>query len=299
MAIAGSRFNDQSGMNSPHPPDLLGCPPEGPLFHYTTAEGLEGIVTSRELWATSTYDLRDKSELDHATDLAQQVLWEHAQFLTSSKEARRVLRYVQENVKQARAGAVYVFSFSLRGNRLSQWREYCPRGGYALGFARGTLSQIATRHHCRLGPCIYDRTQQRTLLTQTVRAFVCRLGTTCDDDVQSPATEPDRALTSFAAQLDQLAPFFKHPCFEEEAEWRLVSDHIPQTSPLIRRHDRNGVAVAYVPLGVAEDAATLVTLPCVWVGPRQDQTVATNRLHALFQEHRFRAATYYQSEIPE
>ena len=43
------------------PPDIL--------YHYTSAEGLLGIVWTREIWSTNVLYLNDTSELSHATEV--------------------------------------------------------------------------------------------------------------------------------------------------------------------------------------------------------------------------------------
>jgi hypothetical protein len=44
-------------------------PPSGPLYHYTTAAGCEGILRSNQLWATNPRYLNDSSELSHGQEL--------------------------------------------------------------------------------------------------------------------------------------------------------------------------------------------------------------------------------------
>ena len=48
------------------PPTLTGQK----LYHYTTQEGLLGIVKSRSLWTTSVFHLNDSAEFDYTLDLA-------------------------------------------------------------------------------------------------------------------------------------------------------------------------------------------------------------------------------------
>lgn len=44
------------------------------LFHYTTAEGLKGIVETNELWASSAYFLNDSAEVTYGYGVLRQVL---------------------------------------------------------------------------------------------------------------------------------------------------------------------------------------------------------------------------------
>jgi hypothetical protein len=38
-------------------------PKDGVLYHYTSADGLKGIIENDELWATSAYYLNDSAEI--------------------------------------------------------------------------------------------------------------------------------------------------------------------------------------------------------------------------------------------
>jgi hypothetical protein len=44
------------------------------LYHYTTAEGLVGIVRDRKLWATDIFHLNDRREFIHGIKLAVEEL---------------------------------------------------------------------------------------------------------------------------------------------------------------------------------------------------------------------------------
>ena len=45
--------------------------PPGPLFHYTDANGLLGILEHKEIWATDALHLNDAQEFKHALSLLQ------------------------------------------------------------------------------------------------------------------------------------------------------------------------------------------------------------------------------------
>jgi hypothetical protein len=44
------------------------------LYHYTTADGLKGIVENDELWATSAYYLNDSTEIMYGYQLIDEAL---------------------------------------------------------------------------------------------------------------------------------------------------------------------------------------------------------------------------------
>jgi len=49
-------------------------PAQNRLYHYTTAEGLRGIVESHELWATAAYYLNDSAEVAYGCKVVSEAL---------------------------------------------------------------------------------------------------------------------------------------------------------------------------------------------------------------------------------
>src|ERR1022692_1876297 len=49
-------------------------PPDTILYHYTSAEGLKGIIEKNELWATSAYYLNDSAEMFYGYNVLREVL---------------------------------------------------------------------------------------------------------------------------------------------------------------------------------------------------------------------------------
>src|ERR1700681_656381 len=50
---------------------LSGAPPSRLLYHYTTQDGILGIVKSKEIWATHHQCLNDQREYLHAKELVR------------------------------------------------------------------------------------------------------------------------------------------------------------------------------------------------------------------------------------
>jgi len=61
------------------------------VYHYTTSQGLKGIIESRSLWATGAYYLNDISEIEYGCRLAATVL-EESLDTTKAVFAKEVLR---------------------------------------------------------------------------------------------------------------------------------------------------------------------------------------------------------------
>ena len=50
------------------------------LWHYTTFAGLQGIITSKTIWATSTDSYNDREKFQHAKSLAVSVAEEEPEY---------------------------------------------------------------------------------------------------------------------------------------------------------------------------------------------------------------------------
>ena len=127
-------------------PEWLPCENEEPkefLYHYTTLEGLLGIIGDESIRATHVRYLNDKTELKNALspEFEDQIL--NNIFPLLDEEQKKSLRKLRQNKK---IPEVFVASFTddasaqFEGetrpwDRLSQWRAYSnPTGGFSLGF---------------------------------------------------------------------------------------------------------------------------------------------------------------------
>jgi len=197
--------------------------PSGRLYHYTCATGLIGIVQSGKLWATDYRHLNDRKEYQIGAMLLRDEL-------RSSRLSEEQCTAFESLVLHTQRGC-FVLSFSERGDQLSQWRAYCPSGnGYALGFGQqNSLFSSAKRHHFNLIRCEYDHREQQKLSRYLVEAFM--EGTVSrKSSLGRASTVESRVKTFFDRYKWNLAlalvmSALKHSGFEEEKEWRLVSQY--------------------------------------------------------------------------
>ena len=109
-----------------------------PLYHYTGAAGLLGIITSQQLWFTNYLHLNDPSELRYGVGIARRLLLEAGESCADdliglfTTTAERLCR----NENLAGPFDFYIASFSRDRNDLGQWRSYADDGqGFVLGLA--------------------------------------------------------------------------------------------------------------------------------------------------------------------
>src|SRR5688500_15747865 len=140
--------------------ELYAEPPTGKLYHYTSLNGLMGIVQSGSLLATDMRYFNDATEIEHATNqLREAINLRIARLRKKSQRARRQLLRLCFSWIASRFTAGHVFyvgSFTANGNLLSQWRSYCPVGrGVSIGFDPTAVQTSATRQTFALGKCVY------------------------------------------------------------------------------------------------------------------------------------------------
>lgn len=169
------------------------------LYHYTTMKGLLGILGEQNIWATHIKHLNDRKEFGHAVDMIRKRL-----------EPSTALTMIESFLNEF-SDITYICSFSEYGNQLSQWRSYCPIGGYSIGFARDKLQKLRQSDQNRgtltaLSQCKYSEEEQRDTLNDVVGKY--------------EANSSDFA--DLQTKLAFIAPTFKDDAFREEREWRLI-----------------------------------------------------------------------------
>jgi hypothetical protein len=255
------------------------------LFHYTTVEGLLGIISSQVLWATEIRCLNDTLEYEYTINLAREVLKEFRPHFESSA-GRAVFDLLEQALGVAAVIPLYTVSFSEHPDQLSQWRAYGRNGGYAMGLSpdaiRATIGRVGDLPGA-LFKCSYHSEKQREHLKYVLQCFLKLV----DEVRENPKGRESRLLArchlDFASHLTAAAAVFKHPSFTEEAEWRLIIRGIPGAHG--RKFRRRGEILApYIEVPLA-DEDTPLTLASVILGPNPDMALAKLGVKALLEEN--------------
>ncbi|MBL8383020.1 MAG: DUF2971 domain-containing protein [Burkholderiales bacterium] len=202
-----------------------GEPPRGILYHYTTAAGLLGILASGKFWATHLNYLNDPTELDYGVGLVRGALHAEANRRKSGAVAA-LLATTARNFNPFGLLNAYAVCFCEQGDQLSQWRGYGNTGGgYALGVApRAVAADLPPEPKISLRRVVYDRTEQSTLIEDSVRAFAMHADGVFEK--RWPIAIQEEAATilrnAFRQEVGDFLWCFKNPGFHEEREWRFV-----------------------------------------------------------------------------
>lgn len=225
--------------------------PEKPLHHYTTLKGFLGIINAGEIWATNIFYMNDQTELNRAIDFLHAELNPRIEVLKEDRlklgprasgpetnsdilKIEAKLRFL-ESVKSTASDIVkdnriqfYVCSFTELDDSLSQWRGYCQDGnGISLSF-----DFVGFKTNLVLRKCNYDESLQKKIVKELVDWWFSQLDSNIEANIVKTVSNASNfgigAIISSHFVLEcrnsffRVAPFFKHPKYEEEAEWRIV-----------------------------------------------------------------------------
>jgi Protein of unknown function (DUF2971) len=135
------------------------------LFHYTSAEGLIGIIQNEEIWSTAYYCTNDESELSAGKGILKPI-FSNLTLDMIQKNDPLMRTFFERGVHPQRYSEQFeqtIISFMLNDisayitcfckptteedflhGLLSQWRAYGVDGGYALQFSRKKLLAAIT-----------------------------------------------------------------------------------------------------------------------------------------------------------
>ena len=181
-----------------------------------------GIVDSRYLRASDVRFMNDSAELRHTLDLLRRHVERR---IRSGTDHPQLMTAMLEWLSHRVVGGPMIFACSFRanGNLLSQWRGYSAHGkGVSIGFAPDHIQRCVEDQGFLIGRCIYASHIQQQMIEQIA------------DGIESEATQNGASEDAAYRQILELneeallniAAMLKHPAFEEEDEWRVVSPRI-------------------------------------------------------------------------
>ncbi len=217
------------------------------LFHYTTAQGLKGIVEDKCLWATAASYLNDASEIEYGCAILREVLanWEMSNgdddsLSTTVLSCLKPL-FIDSGSQLDRATTIYVACFCTKSNLLSQWRAYGQAGGYSAGFhlfgtglpadnakTFGGLKPEGEGYRAALIPVIYERKDQLAVIKDTLKRNLEALERPELKQIYEAleVQEQQQFIAKAVLLIDHFLVeqiiAFKNKAFEEENEWRIV-----------------------------------------------------------------------------
>lgn len=218
------------------------CKKGDKLYHYTTAEGVRGIVENLEFMATKSDFLNDKLEFQYAVEVMERLTEKYIvnkalreRFFSKLKKEIDRLGIIapactEEGECDADDMSFYVVAFSKLQNNALLWAEFTDFKGYCLEFDYETLVKGFQHRVFLHGTVIYDEEEQMNGLLESLLSCIRNLeqeGMTdltgfFEEEAAISELSLDKLVAEMAVVVSVYAMFFKKSFFEGEEEYRFV-----------------------------------------------------------------------------
>lgn len=189
------------------------------IYHYTNSMGLLGILgsssASSSIWMTNIGYMNDDREFREGEELIKSHLLKKAKSLAVD------INLIENLFYQARSG-IFVASFTKNPDQLSQWRGYCKKSGYCIGFDKEALELLGGKTGYKFKACNYH--SHESIINKIIDQIDVIFEKTFKNKNRFIGGGLEIPMFLFQA-MDSIAeelPFLKHASFSEEAEFRLV-----------------------------------------------------------------------------
>jgi len=292
-------------------------PPEPvpPLFHYTGAPAIRGILQSRSIWASGAQYMNDWMEVVYGYDIIMNRLRELVEKGKLAERSRIVFKDVLRLMEAPDSPFIdaYFVAFCEKGNLLSQWRAYAGTQGFAIEFdplvIKGelTLTTQAPARNLRLAKVEYDTRRQQASFRELIDELCETIEGTKSPHGRDKSLLP--TLVEFTRMvLSSWAATVKHPGFEEEQEWRVIfqplitaeEKYLSTTEFVVRLEGPEFVThVEFMPdEKVLGKRGTLLPIKSIVCGPNVTMRTTMRALEILLRNNGYDGVQIKRSEIP-
>jgi hypothetical protein len=279
--------------------------PAPEIWHYTTAEGLIGILKSGQILTTQIACLNDNAEKAYFGRLVHKEL-KNSRAANTDERLAVLWRVANDALSQMSfvAEGHFVACFSEAEDDLGQWRGY--GGGecrYAIGLRHAGIPDAVKRRQTTAGsfmlPMNYDDSQHRFLVADVLRMaqtfFLAGLPR-CSD-IERWARE---FLFTYAIPLDIFASVVKHPTFANEREHRVALHLAPGDEMNLEFRQKRTLLARHLPFDLTREIASARKLPItrVYVGPSTNQQVSRVSVGDVLRKFGYEGTPVELSKVP-
>lgn len=246
------------------------------LSHYTTLNGLIGIIDNCEIWASNVNFLNDRRELVYGLDEAISVVKSFSS-RKSNVEWRRPLEAAVRRLRDGEIPNTYAACFCEGSDLLSLWRAYAGEQGIVVSFNRIKLSKLLKKEKAIFVPVVYGKLKTNEQITKQLADRLDKL----DNEAGAfGGYTSDQRKEKAHSLLSRLLPQFKHVGFKDEREWRFIVQQNSVRSSVFFRAKSN-VLVPYIklPLGDEDD----LPINYVRIGPGRDQELTKRSVEVYLE----------------
>jgi hypothetical protein len=282
------------------------------LYHYTSAEGLLGILNNRAIWASDIRTMNDMRELNYSTDLLRELAIAKAS-TNNIPELLECCSSISELLDTDLRS--YAVCFSELADDLPQWRAYAGGiGGYAIGFDlkaskfHNFFSHAPLYDDDVLVSLIYNPKRQVQLLSDLLDVIIAQLRIlkTSYQNNEFTGTDfidicKDYEIHITLKILDYLLRM-KSPEFESEHEWRVMQCSLGREGRLEAKYRANrGILRGYVehPLYKGDlDVSERLPIKSIVLGPNSEINIARSILEECLTALGYDDINIITSKVP-
>ena len=272
------------------------------LYHYTTAEGVRGIVENREFMATKSDFLNDKLEFQYAIEVMEQMTEKYIvntalrkRFFSRLKEEIYDLGIINlgcEDSCHENGLSFYVVAFSKLQNNALLWAEFTDFKGYCLEFDYNKLVEGFQHRVFLHGTVIYDEEEQMSGILESFLSCIRNLQEEGMTDLsaffEEEAEISDESLEKLAKEMAVVvsvyAMFFKKSFFEGEEEYRFIFppliNEMGTAKPKFRLLDQ--IFLPYIMVEFDREQKE-IPLESVMVGAKNNSDIAVRGMRYFLQ----------------
>lgn len=261
------------------------------ISHYTTLEGLKGIIQSGSLWASNASYLNDRAELQHALKASKRAI----EKITTQKALRTwgdLLKQVFAELEKGGIPDTYVACFCRDNDNLSQWRGYGGKvQGVSVTFDRPKLASRFKPEKATFFKVRYSKLSTASKLSD---ALTSELHDIADLNEILGAGRKSEQLQDLHGRISALLPRFKHLGFQDEKEWRFVIQRTVAPEDLCFRVSDNKL-VPYIEIGKLEAKLPILS---VRIGPGPDQELTAQSVRLFLAAKGYHDVEVSISDVP-
>jgi hypothetical protein len=288
------------------------------VYHYTSADGITGIIDKHEIWMSNTAFMNDTTELNMLQNA--KAIFKDSDFVNDAVKHEWHEMLKRQRFNENRQTDYYMASFSRKKDSLEQWRAY---GNFCVGF---DARKLAARKRVFLYSCLYTENDIRRWVLKKEKI----------DEWKGLGDNEEKRNGAY--NLFYVASMkYKNRHFKGEREIRLIAsshhnwfyDNSPEMYeddlPIhFRRHPVYGFPVPYVKLFIEHESndnvrriketeknmkerklkeeaikpRQLLPITEVIVGPMAHQTEAKTACKILLSERGYKNVKVTESSIP-
>lgn len=268
-----------------------------PLYHYTTASGLKGILDSKKLWFTDAFHLNDPTEIEYGMKLAVEAFKN-----VSIKYNNSVIsRFCSGNIPFFENGHAsyfryFIASFSTDRDDLGQWRAYSDNGkGFSLGLSPEYFGYtdgvpIEANRKILVSKICYDEQEARRKQEDVINRAISSINragcrTACEGNENIKNNFLKEISIAIADRIIWNALSCKHEAYKAEHEIRLMMViPVHKVQPFLKTRIRGSSIVPYVEFFL-DDLYEKGKIAEIVTGPAADK-MSRDALENLLQGHK-------------